>query len=676
MSKNSEYAGDYKLDVFDTYSFLIIGPISALASFVLFFAHVISKELRKQPGDLILMISLCEFVLSMHYVSVAYRTPYIATGCQEDGAFCQFNSYASLVSQVAEFSYSVCFLIHIYFTMNSSIQKGFVPKLTYHVITAVVVIVALMFKKNTMGKDPYGICSIKVGEMKNNKLVKVFEDLIYATVGLLVGLTIAWFVLIYTQRRLPNFGRELTHLRRDFLNYYKTYIKAFIVIWVIVFASFLAQIFGEDQRMQLETNKLFKGYIFDIGRIGNTAKVVMPLLFFFVRIQDPLIRKRMWNPMKDLRFCRKIREMSGGTEEEENLVKNDQIMQADMDDDSVIIPPKSTKREIGSINERESQKSGGSGGEVNVDPSGVPPQDMAIDDDNMFMNLLPAKIKETYTRTFLACIYSLYEKKLLQKRNVVVKNKEEANGVFSIVLKGHKLMKEIGTDKSINDCKFTIYSAAVFRQVIDSSFKKINFHESLDIFKNEDRIKKAGESGGGASGELFMFSHDNQLILKTANNDEINMFRDLLFDYKEYLNKHPYSQISRIYGLFDFSFRESDKNIRLILMENLFTVNPECILRKYDLKGSTHARRRLKKELKTGKYVKVEKDHKVDSILKDLDFLDIDKDIEMPPEQRGELMRIIEQDVEFFRSHEIIDYSMILAVVNRFILTIGQPKQN
>lgn len=188
----------------------------------------------------------------------------------------------------------------------------------------------------------------------------------------------------------------------------------------------------------------------------------------------------------------------------------------------------------------------------------------------------------------------------------------------------------------------------------------MDFKESLDINKNEDKIKKAGESGGGASGELFLFTHDNELILKTATPQEVTMFKDVLFDYKEHFIKHPRSLIGRIYGLFDFSFRESDKSIRLILMENLFKINSDSILRKYDLKGSSHSRRVFKNPKEQQK---LSKENRIDKVMKDLDFLDIDKDIQILPDEKMDILRIIDRDVEFFTDNGIIDYSIIMAVV-------------
>ena len=222
---------------------------------------------------------------------------------------------------------------------------------------------------------------------------------------------------------------------------------------------------------------------------------------------------------------------------------------------------------------------------------------------------------------------------------------------------GHALMKTLQSEKSIIDCKFTLYCPALFREVIDSHYQSLNLTESLCIFLNAEKIKKAGESGGGASGELFMFSHDGKLILKTANHDEVEVFKNIMLSYKNHLKSNHKSQIGKILGLFDFNFEGSDRSIKLILMENLFTLSGECILRKYDMKGSKHSR----KVLKT--YDNIKTDTIVDKIMKDTDFLEIDKEICLSKSKRDELVKSIEADVAYFTSHQIIDYSIILAVV-------------
>jgi hypothetical protein len=547
----------------------------------------------------------------------------------------------AIFCQVLEFSYSVCFLIHIYFTMNSSIQKGFVPKKLYHIVSISAALVALTIQINNLGKDPYGICSMKVGTLKDGRRIGVWKDLVIAAIFLLIGVVLAIFVLIFTQKKLPNFGQELSYLRRDFLNYYKTYIKCCIFYWTIIFAAFAAQIFGEDQRIEVEEKRDLKGVIFEIGRIGNTAKVLVPLVFFFVRIQDPLIRKRIWMPFKTITKLKSASQSASSKEEG----KSD-----DVESDNTLAAP---------LNPKPNKRSG-SGHTAEMLDQHIKAQDIDPDtDDLMWMNLLPTKIKESYTRTFLACIFLRYQEKLDQKKGKVCKSDTDIQDLCYNNIRGSSLMKSLGTKKSIIDCKFTIYSPTLFKEIIDSNFKEINIRESLDIVKNEDKIKKAGESGGGASGELFMFSHDNQLILKTANHEEVKVFNKIMLDYKDHLKSHPKTQIAKIYGLFDFTFRESDKSIKLILMENICTLNSEFVLRKYDLKGSKHAR----KVMKSHRDLSLER--KIDKIMKDMDFVELDKEIYIDNEDRLSLKKNIQSDVEFFCRHEIIDYSVILAVVDK-----------
>jgi 1-phosphatidylinositol-4-phosphate 5-kinase len=628
------YSGDYKLDVFDTYNFIIIAPVAILTSAVLIFAQLTNRHLLKQPGDLVFMVSISELFLSVYYFISGIRTSYIYMTFREDSTICRVNSWIYNIFVTLEYLYNICLMCHIYFTLRSAIQKSFVPKTLYHFlcIGLTAAINAYYWYFDKLGKTPYGMCGTKVGVVTLGRTSNILQDLWVSIVAILFGVGLGFFVLLYTSKTLPNFGRELNDLKRDFMNYYKSYIQACIMIWIIIFFSSMAQVFGEDQHMMVQEKQSWLGNIFDLGRIGNTAKVVMPLLLFFIRIQDPLIRKNIWTPFSSVRK----RLTSLGNMDMSSLR-------------SSVASTDSSKR-MTSLGEP-----------LNFTPANDGTDVVGDTDDLMWMNLLPAKIKESYTRTFLACIYFNYEKVLDQKRNTELKTKQDTQDIVSHQITGSKLMKALKTDKSIVDCMFTIYSPAVFREVIQSSFKKIDLRGSTDIFKNEEKIKKAGESGGGASGELFMFSHDGQLILKTATHEEVEIFKDILLDYKEHFRLNKASQISKIFGLFDFSFPGNDKSIKLILMENLFTLNSECIMRKYDMKGSKHARKVMKGYKDLGP--------KVDKIMKDLDFLEIDKSIDLEPRIREEVLHMIDLDVSFFRSKLIIDYSIILAVIDKKLVS-------
>lgn len=111
---------------------------------------------------------------------------------------------------------------------------------------------------------------------------------------------VAISVYFYTKRRLPQHTKELAALKRDFTNYYKSYIKTCIFIWIVLLFSHICEIMGVNMVLQDPEEIKSEGVLFNLGRLGNTCKIMMPLLLFFIRIQDPLLRKRIWTPFKKL----------------------------------------------------------------------------------------------------------------------------------------------------------------------------------------------------------------------------------------------------------------------------------------------------------------------------------------------------------------------------------------
>src|SRR3990167_3642205 len=490
---------DYKLDIFDTYNFLVISPFAFITSTILIFAQLTNRKLLKQPGDLIFMVSISEFFLSAHYFLSALRTTYITSAYKEQSPFCTFNSYLSNIFSVMEYAYNVSLMCHIFFTLKSAVQKSFVPKKLYHVISFVFVVGVNYFyiSRDKLGKSPYGLCGVKVGELEGGTTKNVFRDVWMGSISVLGGVSLGIFVLVYTSRNLPNFGRELNDLKRDFMNYYKSYIQACIFIWVVIFGSHLAQVLGENQSMYLEEFQNWRGSFFDIGRIGNTAKVLMPLLLFFIRIQDPLIRKNILTPFSKIK-----RKFTGAmSSRKTSTISSEAITELGT----------SNRKSSGSEDVHRKSSLSNSSRRRATTMTGLTEafdiEDIAESDadDLMWMELLPNKIKESYTRTFLACIHNFYQERLNQKKDALSKNSGDTHDVMVYDIKGNSLMKNLKTDRSIIDCKFTIYNAGIFSEIVTSHFNPIDIKDAMDIIKNEERIRKAGESGGGGSGELFMF---------------------------------------------------------------------------------------------------------------------------------------------------------------------------
>ena len=144
----------HELDAFDTFTYLIVCPLGILASLALMIAHIVYKELRKQPGDLVFMIALSEFLLSTHWLMSAIHTGYITTAYEDDSPFCKFNSVLALLAGTMDTFYNVSFLFYVLFAIRNAVQKGWKPYKTFHIANAAIVV--LLFVLAARGRNKYG----------------------------------------------------------------------------------------------------------------------------------------------------------------------------------------------------------------------------------------------------------------------------------------------------------------------------------------------------------------------------------------------------------------------------------------------------------------------------------------------------------------------------------------
>jgi hypothetical protein len=615
-----------ELDVFDTYTYLILCPISMLASLLLFFAHLFYKELRKQPGDLILMIALSEFALAFHWFLSALHTSLITKPYEDTDTFCTINSWIAVVAATMDTFYNIAFFAYIIFALKNSVKQGFMPRKSFHACT--ILIVLLILANTKRGRNKYGTCSSKLES----------GNLWTGALFMLISVLFSAWVYLYTKRSLPNFGAEMSAIRRDFLNFYGSYLKAYIIIISVVFTSMLIQTQADDQTSPTIRPKTMQGYLFNLGRLGNTAKALLPILLFFIRCQDPLVQKHVFKPLLGVQNTLRRFTFSNPKSPKKDPL-NPEALDPALEGDSYdsMTPNQKTAFEAEMMNENS--------------------------DDMLWMNLLSDKVKESFTRTFLAGIILTYPtliSELLHAVSVTDPDKSDSTGACRYDLEGEKMMALLETQESICSCEMTIYAPVLFKDVLVNSTKVVNFEHSLNIRDNAENIKKAGESKGGASGELFMFSHDSQIIIKTITQAEFIVFTDMLYDYSQFLKFNRHSLIAKIYGMFEFKFRGSDKAIKLIVMENLCTLPSPSVLRKYDLKGSTYSRRVVKN------YQDFDRSVAAPETMKDIDFLNVDEALRfLHPQQRLDVVSRINRDVNFFKAHKIIDYSLFVVFVRR-----------
>ena len=95
-------------------------------------------------------------------------------------------------------------------------------------------------------------------------------------------------------------------------------------------------------------------------------------------------------------------------------------------------------------------------------------------------------------------------------------------------------------------------------------------------------------------------------------------------------------------------------NIYIIVINNVFDIeNPELLKNKYDLKGSTFKRITSSKSIKKG------------AAKKDLNFINERTSIILSESVREKILFQISKDVDFLEGINIIDYSLLVGIINQ-----------
>ncbi|CAG9323259.1 unnamed protein product [Blepharisma stoltei] len=196
----------------------------------------------------------------------------------------------------------------------------------------------------------------------------------------------------------------------------------------------------------------------------------------------------------------------------------------------------------------------------------------------------------------------------------------------------------------------TEYAPSVFAHL--RSFDKIEKYlilESLNPDNNLSALIKIHEKKGG-SGSLFMFTDDQKFFMKTIAKKERQFFiRDLLKGYHHHIKKEEKSILCRTYGLFTIRVPGLSP-IELMLGQNLMVPG---ILKYYDLKGSSINRQTNSPE------------ENFIGPFKDGDFIADQNELVLHPMVRDSLMEGIHADVQFLLRHGIMDYSLLVFIIDK-----------
>jgi 1-phosphatidylinositol-4-phosphate 5-kinase len=199
------------------------------------------------------------------------------------------------------------------------------------------------------------------------------------------------------------------------------------------------------------------------------------------------------------------------------------------------------------------------------------------------------------------------------------------------------------------DFKFKDYAPWVFRELREDCFH-LDPADYLLSLTAQYILSELGSPG--KSGSFFYFSRDYRFIIKTIRHAEHKFLRSILKRYHAHVRANPHTLLSRFYGLHRVKLPRGRK-IHFVIMNNLFPAHKD-IHESYDLKGSTVGRL----------YPEERARENPRAVLKDLNWIDRNKELEFGPEKRALLTEQLRRDAELLKELCVMDYSLLVGIHN------------
>jgi len=281
--KDEESLNKKDMVLTDVLIFLIGSIIGLFCNIFVIFAFLKYKSMRKEPGSLVLCISLTEFVAcssclfsSIYYFVRRSRPEEQNQYLESKDIICQTNAFISVIYGGAELMYN-CFLC-LYLILKSSDSFSNhckIPYFLYLVLPAICPIVPAIMSLNnkSLGKTMYGTCAYKSGDM--TPYMTPLIPLVYIITG------------CFAIRALKRWqvGKKGEDVKNEFINYSRSYILAIGILWSIMSVGYVISALN-CLKWNIEILTIFN-CIAQMSKIGIT--MCAPLL----RCRDPFLKKKI-----------------------------------------------------------------------------------------------------------------------------------------------------------------------------------------------------------------------------------------------------------------------------------------------------------------------------------------------------------------------------------------------
>ena len=682
----------HNLDNFDAFAFVVLGPLSIASSLLFIILNMSFKTTRAFPGNLLIIMSMGELCLSVHWFMTGIYSHYVwGNGPVDPGSsFCKISSYISSVGLAIQYCFLMSFFFAIIFVFRNTMKntKFHFWFVLVPLLSAIIHFI-IVFAGKKLGKNIFGICTVKSSTDWFDVCVACTLVLFYLVMMSLALLTLRGFK-----------RSRIVMLRSDgnFFIFYLNYSFMMLGYYIITGLTFAlatkirVDLGNNDGRCQGGCIALLL-----VSRLVNGLKILFPIFGFLLRINDPsiqwLISQTYAHKFPDRKS--QIQNLLMG-HDQMTIVQHSLISRiTDERGYNVRDQIKIFQRQLTQIMLMAFSKYY----EVVILLVSSPKyENSAMDIINMPLedliepeSLLPKKNAKGRSKTFNLKKHDLHIiNDLFSERNEsdesdgnsnesdqfndddgshVLLGNLESNTIRNLSISGFRNEQNDRSKIPAIKGSLNAYHPKCFSRVISQhDTQNRHIHRSFSLELNRDRIAEIGRENksvsGGSSGQLIFVTHDRRFVIKTITETEEAVFRSMIGDYIKHLLINPDSLITRILGFFVFDFDEVEEPIKVVVMENIAPFEKKLVLRKYDLKGSTYRRKVLKgqnMDLTIGSFQNSFFNSRV--TLKDLDFNYIEKCIVLPDAIHSRLLARLDKDVRFLERNQVIDFSLVVAIV-------------
>lgn len=204
---------------------------------------------------------------------------------------------------------------------------------------------------------------------------------------------------------------------------------------------------------------------------------------------------------------------------------------------------------------------------------------------------------------------------------------------------------------------FEVFAPKIFEDLRCGAF---GITEDAFIKSVSLRPLSGGLKGEGKSGQLFFFSWDQRLVVKTVESIEVPFFLTCLRDYHTHMMDASSqkcgmtcSLLPKFLGFYKMKL-PGELATHVVVMANVFP--PSQVLKEtYDLKGVLGSKREVTREQRA----------KGTKVLKDRNFVDRDGGLlPIMPDVQERLREQINRDAKFLKTHNRMDYSLLLGIAD------------